>query len=146
MSGPEQPPAGADRPREEPTLPAAEPTAESPAAPRSGLRDPAAAIRGLAAGALVLEAIVLLLALRPVAQLGDSGTAGLAVLVGLVVACLVLAGLMRFRWAWPAGLVLQGLVIAAGLVQWAMVVVGAVFAAVWWYVLRVRRTVLGRQR
>lgn len=141
MSEPREPPEP-DQPSDQQSE---QPPAEDSPAPRSGLRDPGAAVRGIAAGALVLEAIVLLLALRPVSQVGDGGTAGLVVLGALVVACLVLAGLMRFRWAWPAGFVLQALVIAAGLVQWAMALIGVVFAAVWWYVLRVRRTVFGRQ-
>jgi hypothetical protein len=140
-------PGGQEQPAEQPTeRPAGQPGG-SPA-PRSGLRNPVAAVRGIAAGALVLEAIVLLLAMRPVTQVGGplGGSVGLTLLGGLIVCCLVLAALMRFRWAWPAGLALQGLVVAAGLVQWAMVVLGLAFAGVWWYVLRVRRSVLGGQR
>jgi len=85
---------------------------------RSGLRNPQAAVRGLGAGALVLEAIVLLLAIQPIRILGgDLSGWGVAAVVALAVAAIVLAGLMSRPWAWVAGAVLQALLIACGLLH-----------------------------
>lgn len=113
--------------------------------PRSGLRNPPAALRGVGAGTLVIEALVLLLAILPLRALGgDLAGPGIGAIVAMAVLCVVLAGLLRYRWAWYAGLVLQVLVIATGIAQWAIGVIGVVFVVIWWYVLQLRRTILGR--
>jgi hypothetical protein len=110
----------------------------------SGLRNPQAAVRGLGAGTLGLEGIVLLLAIQPVRMFSGSVSGGaVAVVVALAVAAFALAGLMRREWAWNAGTVLQGLVMVAGLLHWSLFVMGLIFAAVWVYVLHVRRAILG---
>lgn len=106
---------------------------------RSGLKNPGAAIRGVAAGTLVLEALALLLALAPLRQIANLSGAGLAVIVGLVTCSVVLCGLMRYSWAWFAGTVLQAAVIGSGFIHWSLAVVGILFGAIWWYVMRVRR-------
>jgi hypothetical protein len=115
--------------------------------PPSGLRNPQAAVRGVGAGALGIEALVLLLAIVPLHVLSVRHV-GLAIgiVVGLAVACLVLAGLLRYAFAWPAGIVLQVLLIACGYFHIALTVIGALFLFVWLYVLSVRRTVLGGRR
>ncbi|HYN94596.1 MAG TPA: DUF4233 domain-containing protein [Pilimelia sp.] len=111
---------------------------------QSGLRDPAAAVRGMGAGTLVLEAVVLLLAIQPLRILGTGfGGAAVAVVCALAAAALLLAGLMRHRRAWPAAGVLQALLLAAGLLHWSLAVLGVVFGLVWAYVLHVRRAILG---
>ncbi len=114
-------------------------------APQSGLRNPAAALRGVGAATLAIEALVLLLAIQPLRVLGGhlSGP-GVGVLVALAVLCCVLAGLLRRRWAWFAVLVLQLLVIGTGVLQWALIVIGLGFASIWLYVLHLRSTILGR--
>ncbi|GIH19944.1 DUF4233 domain-containing protein [Rugosimonospora africana] len=113
--------------------------------PRSGLRNPAGAVRGVGAGTLVLEAIVLLLAIVPLTKLGGVHSPGAAIgaVLGLVVLCVVLAGLLRHRWAWYAGIVLQVALFACGLFHIALAVLGVLFGAVWGYVLYVRRSVTG---
>jgi hypothetical protein len=112
---------------------------------RPGLRNPQAAVRGVGAGALVMEAIVLLLAIVPLSKLGGHLT-GVAIgaILTLVVACLVLAALMRFAWAWYAGLALQVVLAVCGVFNLALLALGVLFGAVWLYVLSMRRTVLGR--
>ncbi|HEX2143540.1 MAG TPA: DUF4233 domain-containing protein [Glycomyces sp.] len=104
---------------------------------RSGLRDPNRAARSLAAMALSFEALALLLAIVPMRMiLDDAGTATIAIVV-LTVACVVLAGLTRRDWVWPAGAVLQVAVIACWPIHWALGVAGVIFACVWaycWYV------------
>ncbi|WP_230688987.1 DUF4233 domain-containing protein [Micromonospora sp. WMMD558] len=110
---------------------------------RSGLRNPERAVRGLGAGTLILEALVLVLAIQPIRVVGGglSGAAVAAVLA-LAVAALLLAGLMRRPWAWHAGTVLQGLLLLAGLLHWSLLVLGIIFALVWAYALHVRRVIL----
>ena len=111
----------------------------------SGLRNPNAAVRGVGAGALVIETVVLLMAIVPLAKLsGRHSGAAVGAAVGLAVLCAVLAGLLRHRWAWYAGIVLQVALFACGLLHIALAVLGLVFGLVWAYVLNVRRTVLGR--
>ncbi|MGV9215275.1 DUF4233 domain-containing protein [Micromonospora sp. RB23] len=111
---------------------------------RSGLRNPQGAVRGLGAGTLGLEALVLLLAIQPIRVVGgDLGGAAIAVVVALAVAAILLAGMMRRPWAWHAGTVLQGLLILAGLLHWSLLVLGVIFALVWAYALHVRRVILG---
>jgi Protein of unknown function (DUF4233) len=112
--------------------------------PRSGLRNPAAAVRGIGAAALVIEAIVLLLAIAPLVKLGVRHTgATVAAIVTLVVLCLLLAGALRYRWAWWAGAALQVMLFACGLLHVALAILGVLFGVVWAYVLSVRRSVLG---
>ncbi|HEX5741873.1 MAG TPA: DUF4233 domain-containing protein [Pilimelia sp.] len=111
---------------------------------RSGLRNPAAAVRGLGAGALVMEAVVLLLAVQPLRVLGGGlGAPALLVVLCLAAAHLLLVGLTGRAWAWRAAAAGQVLLLACGLLHPALGALGVVFGAVWWYLLRVRRTILG---
>jgi hypothetical protein len=126
------------------TDPERAPEAEQPAAQQPpGLRNPQAAARGMGAGALVMEAVVLLLAIVPLIKLAGHLT-GVAIgaILTLVVACLVLAGLLRHRWAWYAGLAVQGALALCGVFNLALLVLGILFGAVWLYVLSVRRTLV----
>jgi hypothetical protein len=111
---------------------------------RSGLRNPAAAVRGLGAGTLVLEAIVLLLAIQPIRILGgDLSGWGIGAVVALAVLAAVVAGSMRRSWAWPAGSGLQVLLLASGLLHWSLAALGLIFGAAWLYATSVRRKILG---
>ncbi|MDQ7911446.1 DUF4233 domain-containing protein [Phytohabitans sp. ZYX-F-186] len=110
---------------------------------RSGLRNPVAAARGLGAGTLVLETIVLLLAIQPMRMLGgDLSGATIGVIVAAAVACVALAGLLRRDWAWYAAAALQGVLMLAGFLHWGLAGVGLLFGLAWLYVLSVRRTIL----
>ena len=130
-----------DTPDRDAAPPAGEPGAT---APRSGLRNPEAAVRGLGAGTLVLEAIVLLLGIQPIRILGgDLSGWGIATVIGLAVLAAVLAGMMRRPWAWTAGTVLQALLLASGLFHWSLTVLGLIFGGAWAYALYVRRSILG---
>ncbi len=111
---------------------------------RSGLRDPQRAVRGLGAGTLALEALVLLLAIQPIRVVGgDLSGVAIAAIVTLAVACVLLAGQTKRPWAWHAGTVGQGLLMLAGLLHWSLLVLGVMFALVWAYALHVRRVILG---
>jgi hypothetical protein len=118
---------------------------QAPGGKPSGLRNPVAAVRGVGAGALVCEAIVLLLAIQPMRVLGVrlTGTA-ITSIVGLAVLCILLAGVLRRPWAWWAGLVLQVALVGCGYFHISLAILGVFFTALWIYVLSVRRSVLGR--
>jgi hypothetical protein len=110
----------------------------------SGLRNPAAAVRGVGAGTLVVEAIVLLLALVPLNRIaGAHSTTGSWLCGALVVLSIVLAGLLRRAWAWWAAALVPLALFAGGfVVHWSLVALGVLFGLVWAYVLNVRHTVL----
>ena len=111
----------------------------------SGLRNPGAAVRGVGAGTLVLEAIVLLLAIVPmhVLHVRSTGAAMTSIAI-LALMCILLAGMLRRAWAWWAGFVPQAALIACGYFHYSLTIIGVLFALLWIYVLSVRRSVLGR--
>jgi hypothetical protein len=89
-------------------------------------------VKRLCAVVLALQAVVTALAI-PVAisvAHADSSTAGL-VGGGLALAGLIIAGLLRHRWALAAGSILQILVIATGFVVTPMFFLGVIFGALW---------------
>ncbi len=101
-------------------------------------------MRTLAASVLVSEALVILFAILVAKDLSDvDGSTVWAVGGAASLACLLLAGLLRHRWAFVAGSVLQVLVVASGVVVPVMFGLGLVFAALWFLALtlgtRVRR-------
>ena len=131
-----------DSPIEPPTGDA--PTAGGEVPRRSGLRNPEAAVRGLGAGTLVLEAIVLLLAIQPIRVLGGELSGwGIGAVVALAVLAALVAGSMRRPWAWHAGTTLQVLLLASGLLHWSLAALGLIFGAAWLYATSVRRKILG---
>ena len=111
--------------------------------PRSGLRNPRAAVRGLGAGTLILEAIVLLLAIQPIRIMGgDLGGWGIGTVVGLAVVAVLLSGMMGRPWAWHAGSAVQVMLLASGLLHWSLAVLGVIFGATWAYATHVRKKIL----
>jgi Protein of unknown function (DUF4233) len=96
---------------------------------------------GVGIGGLALEAIVLLLAAPAVAtaERGHVSAAGVGYLLGLAVLVVVAAAVLRRPGGRLVGSAVQPLVIAAGVVTWPMYVVGALFAAIWVYYLRLWR-------
>lgn len=89
--------------------------------------------RGMAAAVLSLEAIALGLTTPVMISISSvaTGTA-LAVGLGLCVVCLVLAGMLRRRWAYAVGWAVQVAAILLGFVVGMMFVLGAIFAILWW--------------
>lgn len=99
-------------------------------------------VRGLGIATLLLEALALLMAIQPLRVFGVPTVA--IVLVLMLAGCaVVLAALLRFRIAWYLIGLLNIGVILTGYFQWALAVLGVAFFLVWWYVLHVRRTILG---
>jgi len=108
-------------------------------------RDPWRGLRGVMSATLLLEAIVVALALPVVAKLGGGLSTTAGWLVGaLALAMLVAAFLQRRPWGLALALVLQAAMIASGLLVPMLGVLGLVFAAVWAYILWLRRDVARR--
>lgn len=103
-------------------------------------------MRRMCAVVLTLEAIVTALAI-PVA-IAVAHTDPVAAGVGggvLAAAGVVIAGLLRYRWAYVAGSILQILVIATGFVVTVMFFLGVIFGALWCMAIYVGRRTEGAQ-
>jgi hypothetical protein len=92
--------------------------------------------RRMCASILVFEALVVGFAVLVAKDLSDVSTTAV-VTVGLagMAACLLVAGLLRHRWAYAVGSALQVLLLLSGLVVPTMWFLGAVFGALWLTVL-----------
>jgi hypothetical protein len=115
-------------------------------APAPQTPDPWRSFRGVMAGTLILEAIVVLLAL-PVVAVGEPGLtpASVGYLVGLAVVMVLLAGLQGRPWAIWANLGLQAAVIAGVVLHGAIGFIGVLFAGVWLLIAYLRAEVKRRQ-
>lgn len=117
----------------------------TPVPPVPPARDPWKGLRGVMAATLILESITVLLALLVLSKFGDGATvAGVAAVVGLAVAMVVAAGLLRRPWGLGLALGLQLVMIACGLLVPALGVLGLIFAAIWIGLLLLRRDVARR--
>jgi Protein of unknown function (DUF4233) len=99
-------------------------------------------VRGICAAVLVFEGLVVFFAMLVALDLSDIDNATLW-WVGstALVACIVLAGLLRRSWALGAGSALQVLIIGSGVVESTMYFLGAVFAALWFLAIFLGRRV-----
>jgi hypothetical protein len=115
--------------------------ADRPAPP-----DPWKSFRGVMAGTLILEIIVVLLAL-PVVSASQGGlTWGSGgFLLGFAVVLVLLAGVQGRPWALWANLAMQAVLIAGWTVHAAVGFIGLVFAAVWLLIAYLRGEVKRRQ-
>ncbi|GAA1964021.1 DUF4233 domain-containing protein [Nocardioides panacihumi] len=88
--------------------------------------------RGMCAAVLALEAITLGLTTPVMISISDvsTGTA-LTVGLGLVAACVLVAGLLRRPWAYALGWAIQVAAVALGFVVGIMFVLGGIFALLW---------------
>jgi hypothetical protein len=120
----------------------------APAQPPEGSKpDPWKSFRGVTAGTLILEAIVVLLALPVVGAVGGGLSAGaLTYLLGLAAVLILLAGLQGRSWAIWVDLAVQVIPIAGFAVYPGVGFIGLLFAAVWALILYVRSEVLRRER
>ncbi|GEP36265.1 hypothetical protein NSZ01_40330 [Nocardioides szechwanensis] len=88
--------------------------------------------RGMCAAVLSLEAITLGLTTPVLISIADVEVAtALAVGLGLMVACLLVAGMLRSEWAYGLGWVIQAAALGLGFVIPLMFVLGAIFALLW---------------
>ncbi|BBZ76709.1 membrane protein [Mycolicibacterium anyangense] len=117
-------------------------TPGTPAAP-----DPWKSFRGVMAGTLILEAIVVLLALPVVGSVGGGLTVwSTAYLVGFTVFLILLAGVQGRPWAIWMNLGVQLILVAGFFVYPAIGFIGLLFLVVWGVIAYLRAEVLRRQR
>jgi Protein of unknown function (DUF4233) len=109
--------------------------------------DPWKSFRGVMAGTLILEAIVVLLALPVVGTVGGGLTPGaLGYLIGLAGVLVLLAGLQGRAWAIRVNLAVQLIPIAGFVVYPGVGFIGVLFAGVWLLIAYFRAEVLHRER
>ncbi|KUI19369.1 hypothetical protein AU193_05455 [Mycobacterium sp. GA-1285] len=109
--------------------------------------DPWKSFRGVMAGTLILEAIVVLLALPVVANIGGGFTAATGgFLIGMAVILVLLAGVQGKPWAIWVNVGLQLVLIAGVVLDLAIAFVGVVFLVVWLFIAYLRGEVLRRQK
>jgi hypothetical protein len=102
------------------------------------------ATRGALAGVLGLEALVVLLVPRAIAFTDVGlGAVRTGLLLGLAVLTVAAAALIRRPWGVGTGSVLQLPFVLTGIWIGAMFVVGAIFAAIWVYLLTLRHELVG---
>lgn len=88
--------------------------------------------RGMCAAVLALEGIVLGLSTPVMIATTDTSTpAALGIGLGLMLACFLLAGMLRAEWAYTAGWLVQVAAIGLGFLVVHMFVLGVIFAALW---------------
>lgn len=98
----------------------------------AGERKIAGARRGMCAAILTLEAIAFGLVTPVLLTLTDLATGvALAIGLGFVVVCIVLAGMLKRPWGYAAGHAVQVLAVALGFIVPMMFVVGGLFALLW---------------
>lgn len=109
--------------------------------------DPWKSFRGVMAGTLILEAIVVLLALPVVATIGGGLTllSG-GYLVGFTLVLILLAGVQGRPWAIWANLGVQPVLVLGMFVHLTIGIVGLIFVMVWLFIAYLRAEVLRRER
>ncbi|MDX1882045.1 DUF4233 domain-containing protein [Mycolicibacterium sp. 120270] len=109
--------------------------------------DPWKSFRGVMAGTLILEAIVVLLALPVVSVTGGGLTAASGgYLIGLAVVLILLTGVQGRPWAIWVNLAIQLVLIAGWVVSGAVGFIGLVFLGVWLLILYLRSEVKRREK
>lgn len=89
-------------------------------------------MRRLASSVLIFEALVVVFAIPVALRVEDADPAVTGIGAGvLIVAAVLITGLLRYRWAFVAGSLLQVLVIASGVVVPMMYFLGVIFAGLW---------------
>ena len=109
--------------------------------------DPWKSFRGVMAGTLILEAIVVLLALPVVGAVGGGlNPASTGYLVGVAVLLVLMAGVQKRPWAIWANLAVQVLLIAGWVIYPGVGFMGLLFTVVWLLIAYLRAEVLRRQK
>jgi hypothetical protein len=109
--------------------------------------DPWKSFRGVMAGTLILEAIVVLLALPVVSAVGGGLSNGaLAYLIGVAVLLVLMSGVQGRSWAIWANLGVQLLLIVGWVIYPGVGFMGLLFTVVWLLIVYLRAEVLRRQR
>lgn len=107
--------------------------------------DPWKGFRGVCAGTLILEMIVVLLALPVVSTVGGGLTwFSTLYIVALAVLMILASGMQRRPQAMQINLFIQVLVLLGAFIHLSIGIVGVIFSAVWVYLLYLRRDITRR--
>lgn len=88
--------------------------------------------RGMCAAVLSLEAVTLGLTTPVMISVADVDAVTACIVgLGLALACLLLAGMLRAEWAYSLGWVIQGAAVGLGFVIPLMFFLGGIFALLW---------------
>ncbi|MBB5957726.1 putative Abi (CAAX) family protease [Saccharothrix tamanrassetensis] len=108
-------------------------------------KDPMKSFRGIMAGTLILEVVVVALALPVVAKLGGGIGTGTGYLVlALIVALIGTCAILKRPWALWVIAVLHLVMIVSWVALTALGAIGVLFTLVWAYLLWLRRDVARR--
>lgn len=108
--------------------------------------DPWKSFRGVMAGTLILESIVVLLALPVVSVVGGGlSAASTAYLVGMAVVLILMAGVQGKPWALKANIGIQFVLVAGAFVHVTIGFIGVLFVLVWVLIAYLRAEVKRRQ-
>jgi Protein of unknown function (DUF4233) len=109
--------------------------------------DPWKSFRGVMAGTLILEAIVVLLALPVVGAVGPGLTPfSMAYVIGIAVLLVLMAGVQGRSWAIWANLGVQLLLVGGWFIYPGVSFIGLLFIVVWLLIAYLRAEVLRRQK
>lgn len=98
--------------------------------------------RGMASAILTLEAIVLGLTAPVLIRIAHvSPSRALPIALGLCLACILTAGMLKRPWAYGLGWAIQYAAIALGFLVTTMFVLGAIFWLLWWGALALSRKI-----
>jgi len=114
--------------------------------PEKQLPDPWKSFRGVMAGTLILEAVVVLLAL-PVVSVFHGGLTVLSggYVIGMAVVLVLMAGMQGRSWALAANVGVQVVLIAGWFIDPTIGIVGVIFLVVWLLIVYLRTEVKRRQ-
>jgi Protein of unknown function (DUF4233) len=117
-----------------------------PVGQRAGAPDPWKSFRGVMAGTLILEAIVVLLAL-PVVSFSHGGLTWISggFLIGITGVLILLAGVQGKPWALKVDIAVQVVLVCGVVIHAAIAFIGVVFGAVWVLIAYLRTEVKRRQ-
>lgn len=111
-------------------------------------KDPLSGLAGMMSGALIMQAISVLLGLPVVMRVDDGAyatTFNLTYVGVFGIALVILAFLQRRPWALKANIVMQVFGVGLFLVHWSLGIVGVLFALVWWYIFNLRKRFIERR-
>lgn len=98
--------------------------------------------RRLCSAILLLQSIVLGLTTPVLVQVDELSTPqALVIGLGLAVACLLVAGMLRKPWAYHVGWAIQAGSLALGLFTPVMIALGVIFGLLWYTAVRLGATI-----
>lgn len=113
------------------------------------VKDPLKGLRGIMAGAMVMEAITFYLVLTVILRVDNGAywtTFNWIFVTTVATAMLILSFLQSKPWAIKANIGMQIVALTGFFIHPSMGVVAVLFAAVWWYIMFLRRNLIERMK